>query len=301
VLDKDATWIETRIAAPRRRGEPIFVSGQTIAWAFIDEIHITETDRSSEQILPEIRALRRARGIATPVSDEWYVAREGRDVTDEFLSGAPGTSSEGDASGAVFSDSGEVAESIAAKIPSSAGSKPPESSAPAKFAAGAGSEPGKLLDFLAAPRSAAVIGIAGLILSLAALITSTAILGILGAVVVISFLMIEILNRRRLFFLVAGSAVTLVAVLALVRYYSNPRITSFGYDDSLMSAPNGSPFADFSEIPLTAAPSTGAIYSSIPEGDGGYTSLPISCLQSGYFNHRHVLWAKIVGGPYERL
>jgi hypothetical protein len=96
VVDKDADWIETHIATPRRRGESIFISGQTIAWAFIDEIHITETDRPSAQILSEIRAIRRARGIATPMPDEWYVAREGRDVTDRFLSGALGISSESD-------------------------------------------------------------------------------------------------------------------------------------------------------------------------------------------------------------
>ncbi len=96
VLDKDADWIETNIAAPRRRGESIFIDGQTIAWAFIDEIHITETDRISEEILPEIRALQRARRIATPMSDGWYVAHGGRDVTDKFLSGVPGVSSEGD-------------------------------------------------------------------------------------------------------------------------------------------------------------------------------------------------------------
>jgi WD40 repeat protein len=96
VVDKDADWIETHIAAPRRRSESIFISGQTIAWAFIDEIHITETDRPSAQILPEIRALQRTRGIATSMPDEWYVACEGRDVTDKFLSGAPGISSERD-------------------------------------------------------------------------------------------------------------------------------------------------------------------------------------------------------------
>lgn len=301
VLDKDAAWIETRIAAPRRRGESIFINGQTIAWAFIDEIHITETDLTSEQILPQIRALRRARGIATQMSDEWYVTRGGRDVTDEFISGAPGATSEDDTSGVASTASGEVAKSSPTKTPSGVSSNPSQSSTGAEFVADARSEPGKLLDFMAAPRTTAVIGIASLALSVVALVANAATLGFLGVVVAISFLVIEILDRRRQSILIVGSVLTLLAMLALARYYSNPGTTYFGYDHSLMSAPSSSPFADLSEVPLTADPSTGTIYSSIPEGDGGYTSLSVSCLQSGYFHHRQVLWAKIVAGPYESL
>jgi uncharacterized membrane protein len=300
VLDKDAAWIEAQVAAPRRRGEPIFVGGQTIAWAFIDEIHINETDKPSEQILPEIRARRRARGIGTPMSDEWYVAREGCDVTDKFLTGAPGTSREEHAD-RVSDARDEVAETKATETLSQFSSKSRQSSTHAQVAGGAGNEASKLLDFLSAPHSTAVIGIASLVLSVASLITSGATLGILGVVGAIGFLVIAIMHRRSLFLIIAGSAVTLLGALALVRYYSNPGTTYFGYNDSLMSAPRGSPFADMTEVPLTADPSIGSIYSSITEGDGGFTPLSVSCLQSGYFEHRQVLWAKIVGGPDESL
>lgn len=97
VVDKDAAWIEEKIAAPRRRGDPVFIDGQLIHWAFIEEIHITETDQTSDQLLPLVSAHRRRSGLATPMRDEWYVAKEGRDVTDQFLTGPPGTQSEANA------------------------------------------------------------------------------------------------------------------------------------------------------------------------------------------------------------
>lgn len=105
VLDKDAAWIEEHIAGPRRRGDAIFLAGQTIAWAFVEEIHITETDQASYQLLPTIRA-QRSGSMGTPMGDEWYVAREGREVTDQFLSGAPGLPSGecADESGAFATD-----------------------------------------------------------------------------------------------------------------------------------------------------------------------------------------------------
>jgi hypothetical protein len=68
-----------------------------------------------------------------------------------------------------------------------------------------------------------------------------------------------------------------------------------------MSAPSNSPFANLNEIPVTADPSTGIVYNTIPAGDGSLTELPVSCMQEGQFNHKAALWVKIVGGPYESL
>jgi hypothetical protein len=85
--DKDAAWVETRIVEPRKRGESIFVDGQTIAWPFIESIRIIETDRTSEQMRLDAY---RTRAPYTSESSEWYAEREGRDVTDTFLSGPPG-------------------------------------------------------------------------------------------------------------------------------------------------------------------------------------------------------------------
>jgi hypothetical protein len=48
-LDKDAAWIEAEVVAPRREGRDIFIDGQVFSRDSIDEIHITETDQTSDQ------------------------------------------------------------------------------------------------------------------------------------------------------------------------------------------------------------------------------------------------------------
>jgi predicted nucleotide-binding protein len=90
-LDKDAAWIDRVIAEPRRRGEPIFVSGRTFRWQDIDEIRIAETDQASAQLVPQINAERRNWDvIAIELSDEWYVVERGHDVTEQFITRPPG-------------------------------------------------------------------------------------------------------------------------------------------------------------------------------------------------------------------
>jgi predicted nucleotide-binding protein len=77
--------------APRREGRDIFIDGQVFSWDSIDEIHVTDTDQTSEQLLPQIRARRRMDQVVAPIADRWYVARDGREVTEQFISGPPGT------------------------------------------------------------------------------------------------------------------------------------------------------------------------------------------------------------------
>lgn len=96
-LDKEADWIEEHIAAPRREGRDIFVDGQVFSWDSIDQILITETDHTSEQLLPRIRARRQRDQVVVPIPDRWYVASDGRDVTEQFITGPPGTGPSADA------------------------------------------------------------------------------------------------------------------------------------------------------------------------------------------------------------
>ena len=90
-LDKEADWIEEHIVAPRREGRDVFVDGQVFSWDSIDQILITETDQTSEQLLPQIRARRQQEPVVTWIPDRWYVASDGRDVTEQFITGPPGT------------------------------------------------------------------------------------------------------------------------------------------------------------------------------------------------------------------
>lgn len=90
-LDKDVEWLEEYVLAPRRQGQEIFIDGQVFAWDDIDEIHVTETEIESDRLLPIIRQRRRSEGIVVGIPDEWYVARDGRDVTDRYIKGPPGS------------------------------------------------------------------------------------------------------------------------------------------------------------------------------------------------------------------
>ena len=90
-LDKDADWIEEHVVAPRREARDIFIGGQVFSWDSIDKIHITETDQTSDQLMPQIRAHRQSSGVSVPIPDRWYVARDGREVTEQFITGPPGT------------------------------------------------------------------------------------------------------------------------------------------------------------------------------------------------------------------
>jgi predicted nucleotide-binding protein len=130
VLDKDESWIEEHIASPRREGHDILFAGVVISWIYVDEIHITYTDQTSRQVSrtrPEppsvipydtrsydarseppsiIRDEESRYGLSPPLryrphrppsppppplSDlEVFDLLVGDDVTDRFISGAPG-------------------------------------------------------------------------------------------------------------------------------------------------------------------------------------------------------------------
>lgn len=98
VLDKDRTWLERHIVGPRALDEATLIDGKVLTWDEVTEIHITRTGQRSEDLLPEIRARRAKGAVATPMSDEWYVVKEGDDVTEEFVAGAPGSKADNDGS-----------------------------------------------------------------------------------------------------------------------------------------------------------------------------------------------------------
>ena len=93
-LDKDASWIERNIVSPRRLGQRM--SGQVFTWDEIDGIYITWTDETSQQLVPRVRVERMKSGVVAGISDEWYVATRGRDTTEEFITGPPGTAASQD-------------------------------------------------------------------------------------------------------------------------------------------------------------------------------------------------------------
>lgn len=89
-LDLSRELLEKRFLRPYYEGRPIVIGGRTIPVEDIQRIRITYTNEGSEAILPRVRAKRRASNVLVPISDEWFVAAEGDDVTDELITGPPG-------------------------------------------------------------------------------------------------------------------------------------------------------------------------------------------------------------------
>ncbi len=90
-LDLTKKELEERFLTPYHTGHPIVIAGKTIPIDDIDRITVTYTDENSEQLLPIVRAERVSSSVISDISDEWEVAYRGKDLTDEFITGPPGT------------------------------------------------------------------------------------------------------------------------------------------------------------------------------------------------------------------
>jgi hypothetical protein len=82
--------LDVQILAPYRSGHAIVADGDIIQLTDIIQIRIVQTDRPTKE-LPR-RRTRRAQGvISVPSNDDWSLATtSGTDVTNDFITGAPG-------------------------------------------------------------------------------------------------------------------------------------------------------------------------------------------------------------------
>lgn len=76
---------------PYQNGSPIVIRGITIPTDDLKQIRITRTQDHSSKILPIVRAERAQSRVVTAISDEWYVAKRGEDVTDALILAPPGS------------------------------------------------------------------------------------------------------------------------------------------------------------------------------------------------------------------
>jgi len=90
-LDLSEEELTTRFIKPYQLGQPIVIGGKTVPPGDLERIRIHLTDQVSDALLPQIRAERAASNVVTFISDEWYVTDKGRDVTDDFITGLPGS------------------------------------------------------------------------------------------------------------------------------------------------------------------------------------------------------------------
>jgi len=94
MLDLTYTDLQSRIITPYTKGSPLFIDGKTIPCNDIEKIKINRTEKSSEELIPEIIAERSKSNVKVLISNEWYVTTKGKDVTNQYISGSPGKADE---------------------------------------------------------------------------------------------------------------------------------------------------------------------------------------------------------------
>lgn len=90
-LDVTEEQLKNRFICPYEEGRPIVIGGKTISPDDIDRIRINFTEEDSDTLLPIIRNERKNSNVRAMISDEWYVADRGEDLTDDYITGPPGS------------------------------------------------------------------------------------------------------------------------------------------------------------------------------------------------------------------
>lgn len=89
-LDLSEEKLLNQFITPYENGENIIVNGKTIRPDDIERVKINKTELSSSKLIPFVRAKRSRNVGGIPLTDEWYVTKEGEDVTDDLIKGEPG-------------------------------------------------------------------------------------------------------------------------------------------------------------------------------------------------------------------
>lgn len=88
-LDLTEQDLEDRILRPYREGRPIVIGGVTVPPADLRRLRVSLTEKPSGELLAEAEQLKQRRPMAYPI--EWYIADLGSNVTDDVITGPPGS------------------------------------------------------------------------------------------------------------------------------------------------------------------------------------------------------------------
>lgn len=92
-LDLTKDEVLTRFIEPYENGDSLFINGKTVQLNDLERIRITCSSQASNEIIKQIEFEDMNSHIAVigGPSNEWRAADRSKDVTDEFIQGAPGT------------------------------------------------------------------------------------------------------------------------------------------------------------------------------------------------------------------
>jgi len=91
--DLDEETLDHQFLAPYRTGEPVTVNGKTIAWDNVDRVRISLSDIPSSALIEQIRAADRNSRVVRMGGPSlgWRAAAKAGDVTDQLITGPPGS------------------------------------------------------------------------------------------------------------------------------------------------------------------------------------------------------------------
>jgi len=84
-LDFTKKKLLAEIVEPYNHSRNFYCDGELIDPSDVERIKITTTKEKSNTLLPLVRAERAASSVITLISDEWYIADKGEDVTRKFI------------------------------------------------------------------------------------------------------------------------------------------------------------------------------------------------------------------------
>ena len=94
-LDYTLAELQQTVVDPYTSGRPLTVNGKTFAPNKIERVTITKTDLDSSHIRHTLPMNPRARPFVTTRGIDKYIAHSGEDMTDQFITGPPGSESKG--------------------------------------------------------------------------------------------------------------------------------------------------------------------------------------------------------------
>ena len=90
-LDFNRQDLEQRVLRPYREGRPITISGKTTTTDDIEQVKITTTVQNSAYYRTIAEQKRNSSGVIIFTPLEWDIINMGDDVTDDFITGSPGS------------------------------------------------------------------------------------------------------------------------------------------------------------------------------------------------------------------
>jgi predicted nucleotide-binding protein len=110
VVDRDRAWVDARVLEPRRRNQPITLSGRELKWPEIESVWISVSEVPSSALIQQIKARDAASSVMVIGGPgyKWSAAGLATDMTDELIDSPVGSMAEGTSTSAAAADPKKV-------------------------------------------------------------------------------------------------------------------------------------------------------------------------------------------------